>query len=67
METTIDIIITDMGNGTSFCNNCGTKLDDDPVITLRDNLYSVKPKGCTKCHATFVGYTTFMNMGGSDF
>jgi len=61
MNATIQIIITDMGNGGAFCSNCHEDLDGgDPTKKL--------PSHCPKCEAKFTDVEEpFINKGGSDF
>ena len=56
----VEHIVTDQGNGSSYCGNCGTYLGSNPLMVY---------KACFKCDYVLVdgeGHT-FVSSGGSDF
>jgi NAD-dependent SIR2 family protein deacetylase len=61
---TIQVIVTDQGNGGSYCSDCGYDLDN----YLREKIISREPKICPKCQAALTKREEpWINMGGSDF
>ena len=52
----IDSIITDQGNGGSYCSECGIAISLDPV-----------PKTCPGCGLPLIFGDVYINQGGSDF
>jgi rubrerythrin len=58
LEAKIDFIATDQGTGGAVCGNCNKCLDKkgEPL-----------PPICPSCGAKFVGTSTYINEGGSDF
>lgn len=51
-------IVTDQGNGGSYCDHCNYDLGPDP---------SVEYERCPKCNYRLVEGSIFINSGGSDF
>lgn len=58
--TTYTILVTDVGNGCSICDNCELNLDNGDAS-------KVIPENCPKCGKKFVGSSTWVNHGGDDF
>lgn len=58
---TIQILVTDMGNGAAICSECSECLDGgDPTKKL--------PPRCPKCDSIFTEIEEpYINRGGSDF
>jgi hypothetical protein len=52
---TIEVIITDQGNGSSYCSNCNNDLAENT------------PKTCPFCGYKLIKGSIFINQGGSDF
>lgn len=56
----IEVIVTDMGNGMSYCGNCGCDLDHgNPLVEIPDK--------CPDCQELLETGSTYINQGGSDF
>lgn len=64
--TTIESIVTDMGNGDSFCNNCQEKLTRI-IDEWTSNLKAKDRYICPKCKYKLYRGGTFISPGGSDF
>ena len=60
MMAIIEVLITDMGNGASYCSHCEHCLDGgDPFVVI--------PPCCPRCGEEFTDRRTYTNTGGSDF
>lgn len=53
----IQIIITDQGNGDTFCSSCHNNLDAGTLVG----------SACPKCGCEFTSQDIFIQQGGSDF
>lgn len=57
MEATINVIITDMGNGMRLCSVCEYNLDNgNPCVKV--------PVKCPGCNSDFVAEDLFISAGG---
>jgi hypothetical protein len=57
-ETWAQVIVTDQGNGATYCGQCGENFDKHGVLC---------PKECPKCRRKVVDSNVWINQGGSDF
>lgn len=62
-QARIEAIVTDQGNGSSYCSLCGQNLDyGDPRKCPNIG------ERCPKCNAIFIGHgEPYINWGGSDY
>jgi len=51
-------VVTDQGNGGSYCSNCNYYLGSDP---------SKEFKTCPECNYKLIEGNIYINRGGSDF
>jgi len=51
-------VVTDMGNGASFCSNCDYNFGPDPLKSY---------KKCPGCDYKLKDGSMYINSGGSDF